>query len=1128
MVPFQDVLSNVKKLLQGSDSDLLLIFLSQLLEANVFSAQYFQSLFHSLDHDLENLSDVEDQARRLALPIWQKWDVSKEILFSALDNMADPQPGDNGDEQIAPDQWRLEIPDSVLLDIISNDLTLKDIEDLAALCADLKEFDTTAEPVECPAPEREEKLPEKRPRRKRAAEEQPAKKTPRVKRKRADPPSVKSPPAEEKPPVSDVVSPQILHVPCVLNSAPLPRPSGPASLQIILSFNQLPPSVPLGPTYVLVSPPAVGPVTQIVPLSPTDGAVAPVELSMVTHPPSSLSDTASRGEQPSPLTPTSPDKTPLEEHTHTAPPSPVIPKQVEDYIQQLKSHLRETCSLMPGNMRMDTHYINTPLVQRKLVIRTGKNANKCLEKELVPLSNSERRKATMDRNQVFQKCGPKPKRLITILGKAGNGKSMFIQHLALDWTADLLPQFQFVFLLNCKVLDLTRPNYSLKDLLFNLSSTTVCDDSDSEVVFEYICLHPDKVLIVFDSFDDIGDLEGLLQSSATSATDNDYSVRQLFSGLSQKKILSGCTLLIASRPKDVLNQLLRKVDSILELGCFSPEDIDLYISNYFADPSKQERALKKIQSEQYIFSLCSSPLLCSFTCFLLKYNEVDGYVLPTTLTDLCLKVFDQCLELKTKEQGSKQDITQLCTLAWEGFKSSSSLLSQDQKFSQDFLDYCINCEVLASKQNPGKNQITYFSNLYTQNLLSTLHLLQSKDVNNKTLLAQMVLHPRRKKGNGECQDILQRFVMGLLYQNSSPVLECTANSQAKRTAVETHLKNLKPGNLTPSRLLELFHCIYEANNIKLAKLLVKNLPEKLSFCGTQLTPTDTYIISNILQNAKSLKLTFSIDLRDTCVPLSGLKDLVALGCITSFRAPTMDTIDLWEELHRSSDDLTLKHAIKKFTIDPFKVSEISHIETLQLLVQIHIEKKLPMGDADAALENGVPAVRNLHKLECELGQQNGSGAFLKLTEILPALESLQHLDLENNKLGNVEAEKLAKALQSLTSLKMLNLSQNCIGDAGAQKLALALSTAASLQSLSLYENFISDAGAENLASVLPAMKSLLDLDVKYNKFTDVGAKKLSAALKNSPSMKSLQMWNNCIPLGVFGHLRLQDSRIKPL
>ncbi|XP_017573804.2 MHC class II transactivator isoform X3 [Pygocentrus nattereri] len=1103
MVPFQEVLFEVRKVLQDAHPDLLPAFLCQLLEAQVFSAQYFQSLFQCVDPDLGDLTDVEDLARRLALPIWQKWDVSKEILFSALGDTEESQPDISAvnEDPIALDPQLLElIPESLLQDLISCDFPT-DL-DLDALCAELKEDHDQGEAAECPAPASTESEKEKRPRRKRPAGERAPRKVPRLKR----------------------------------------RKTGAPALQIIQTINHLSPTVinslvPVGPTYVLVSPQSVRPVPQLVPLSPADGAVAPAELSRTIIPMSSLSDSTSRSQPPSPVTPISPtkDKTTQEDSPPTTPQCPVIPERVEDYIQQLKSHLRETCSLMQGGLKMDSHYIDTQLVQRKLVIRTGKNANKCLEKELVVLLDSERKKATVDRSHVFQNCGPKPKRLITVLGKAGTGKSTLIQRLALDWAAGSLPQFQFVFLVNCKVLNLTSPNYSFKTLLFGLSTTPGCDEAVSEAVFKHVLSNPDKVLLVFDSFDDIGDLEGLLQSFATSVTDSGYSVRQLFSGLFQKKILSGCTLLIASRPKDVLNQLLRKVDSILELCSFSPKDVELYTSNYFADASKQESVLRKIQSQKYIFSLCSNPLLCQFTCFLMEHQDSDGYTLPSTLTDLCQRVLDQHLELTAKEQGSKQDITELCNLAWEGFKTYSSLLSQDQEIFKELLDCGINCEILTSHtvcEESGKSQVTYFASLFMQNLLGALLLVQSKDVNDRMLVAQTVLHHRKRKVLGEWQDVLQRFVIGSLYQKATPhccgIPQNSSDAQAKRKAVEAHLKNLNPGELIPSRLLELFHCIYEASNAKLAKLLVKNLPDILSFCGAHLTMTDVYVVWHLLQHAKGLKRTFSIDMQDTCVPLSGLKELVALDCVTSFRAPTMDTIDLWEDLHRSSDELSLKNAIEKFTIDPFKASQVGHIENLVLLVQIHREKKLPMSDAEAALEDGIPAVRHLHKLDYELGQQNGPGAFHKLTGILPALQSLQHLDLENNKIGDREAEELAGVLHSLSSLKMLNLSQNCIGDAGVEKLAQALSAASSLQSLSLYGNLIADSGAENLASVLPAMKSLLDLDVKYNKFTDVGAKKLSAALKSSPSMKSLQMWNNCIPLGVFDHLRLQDPRIRAL
>ncbi|KAK2829023.1 hypothetical protein Q7C36_017013 [Tachysurus vachellii] len=78
MVPFKEVLSEVRKVLQ--EENLLPSLLAQLVEAQIFSAQYYQTFIS------ENLCDVDvdEMARRLALPVWEKWDASKVILSSVL------------------------------------------------------------------------------------------------------------------------------------------------------------------------------------------------------------------------------------------------------------------------------------------------------------------------------------------------------------------------------------------------------------------------------------------------------------------------------------------------------------------------------------------------------------------------------------------------------------------------------------------------------------------------------------------------------------------------------------------------------------------------------------------------------------------------------------------------------------------------------------------------------------------------------------------------------------------------------------------------------------------------------------------------------------------------------------
>uniref|UniRef100_A0A8C1JVJ0 Class II, major histocompatibility complex, transactivator n=1 Tax=Cyprinus carpio TaxID=7962 RepID=A0A8C1JVJ0_CYPCA len=906
-------------------------------------------------------------------------------------------------------------------------------------------------------------------------------------------------------------------------------PSGGSPLQFIQTIGPytaplIGTVVPTGTTYVIVSPQCVSPGTQIIPLSPANGTVAPKELTFSELPVGSFSDSACQGLPPVSVDTLSPTKEGnAQKNYDSTPPKnerkirPEATECVKEYIRHIKSYMRDACCSMRGGMGMESHYVDMHLVQRKLLIKSGKNANKCLEKELVVLSDSERKKAKLDRSQLFHNSDSKIKQSVALLGKAGVGKSTFIQRLCLDWASGSLPQFQFVFMLNCKILDLTQSNYSLKGLLFDLSVSPRCKDSDS--VFKHILSCPDEVLIIFDSFDHIKDFEGLLQSPAKSHTNTKYTIKQLFSGLFQKEILSGCTLLIATRPKDVLNQVLRKMDSLMELCGFSPEDIELYTSKYFGNASLQESALRQIKNHRYVYSLCSNPLLCWTTCFLLEHQDSCNDDLPSTLTDLYQRATSKHLQLASLENSSlcknrKQlDIPQLCKMAWEGLENHDTRVNPAS--STELLDCALKSGILASYKT-SERQENHFVDLFTQNLLSAVHLVQSKQVNEKMVVANSVVHQKKRKVQGESQDVLHRFVTGLVFWKAPDgvsILDSSVNIKAKRKAVETHLESMKPNDLVPARLLELFHCVYETSSAKFAKLLLKNLPDNLSFYGTQLCPSDVYVICHLLQHASALKRTFSINLQDTCIPICGLKELVGLKCIKSFWAHTADTIGLWEDLHRSNDELNLKSAIEKFTLHPFKATQGYHIESLPVLVQIHREKKLPMSEFVSALDEGVPALRHLQRLEFELGVQNGPELFPKLIDVLPSLQSLQHLDLEKNQIGDSVFGKLSKVITTY---------------AGVEKLAKALASVPSLQSLSLYGNAIADSGAEHLALVLPDMNLLQDLDVKFNKFTDIGATKLSAALKNCTGMKSLELWNDCIPYGVFEHLRLQDPRIRSL
>ncbi|XP_041134407.1 MHC class II transactivator-like isoform X1 [Polyodon spathula] len=910
---------------------------------------------------------------------------------------------------------------------------------------------------------------------------------------------------------------------------------------------------PGGPTFVIVpAAPVSSPRAAGTPSSPVAGTV--VDAAVARHPASPSSPASpsavsvNRSSSPDSLPSTQPTTT----DAATSPcrgslrslKTPAKPKSVEEFKESLRSYLLDTCQFMcaEDQVSLESLHIDVPLIQRQIKIKTGKNANKCLEKELIIFDVAERRRAEIPLSQIFHPNGERPKdtRVIALLGKAGLGKSTLIQKLCQDWSRGHFQQFELVFWFACKRLNLSGKRFGLRNLLF--SCFAALPPANANEVFRYLLRNPEKVLIIFDGFDDFQDCEGLLHSPATSSSKEIYSIKDLFSGLFQKKLLIGSTVLVTARPKEKFNQFLGKVDKIVELSGFTPEHIELYMTRYFKGTSYCDGAWKKVQNNGFLFSLCSTPLICRLVCFLLEHYDMNKD-LPSTLTGLYCHVFYHKMHVNAYAAGpvnrkQKQNVPDLGVLAWEGVQEHKCLLNPRDLSSEELKELGLSSGILSphpvSECGEEDDFSLGFVHLITQNFLGALHLILAKNINGKSLVKQVLLEKKKKKPEEDWLDMLRRFLAGLLFQPAEcSYLDCLSAKAvvSKKDALSEYLKKIKPSDLNPNRLLELCHCVYETGNTGLMKHMVSKLPAELSFRGTPLSLPDVFVLQHLLNKTRR---AFALDLHETGIDLGGLKQLVGQKSVTSFRASISDTISLWEHLHQTGEHGLLKDSISKFTINPFKASRISDVEHLCLLVQIYQERKLPSCDSETGPGNEIfeiPAVEGLQKLEFALGPVYGSVGFLKLVEILPAFQWLQHLDLEaltDNKIGDTGVERLTEAFPALSSLETLNLSQNYIGDRGAERLAQSLPSLVSLKQLSLYSNLIGDRGAENMARALPEMKSLTELDVKYNKITDVGAQKLTESLKSCLWIKSLAMWNQSIPHGVLEHLKQQDSRINLL
>ncbi|XP_027141430.1 MHC class II transactivator isoform X4 [Larimichthys crocea] len=506
-------------------------------------------------------------------------------------------------------------------------------------------------------------------------------------------------------------------------------------------------------------------------------------------------------------------------------------------------------------------------------------------------------------------------------------------------------------------------------------------------------------------------------------------------------------------------------------------------------------------------------------------------------------------------------LSQLSSLAWECVKANSSILPTGRLTSAKlkefgyrtglFTSYHLRRQVVSSGETKGggrgdkedirrevkedsgnayagDDNIMLWANPFLQSYLAGVHLSLSRTVSDRTFLQTLPFQsgPKaRRRPQREELELTQRFAVGLLFHDRRELKRLHSHTATafrdmvvgKQALVTKHLEGLLYGDLSPAQVLEACHYVYEASSThgdgsrdsgstELVGHLASNLPEVLTFRGVPLNPADVFAVQNVLERGGTEGRSFCLDLEDSGIQISGLRALVGLNNLNTYRACIADVISLWEQLEQGDDEGLRQRAVSKLKIHPLKATQMCHIEHLAKLVNIHTQKRLSDSPSqlDSILAEGVPAVKELHKLEFELGPENGPLALPMLWELLPGLHNLQHLDLENSKIGDKGAEKLADALVSLCFLEVLNLSQNCIGNEGVKKLATTLKGLPKLHCLSLYSNVISDEGAESLADVLPHVASLTDLDVKYNKLTDVGAQSLGVSLRNCKRMKTLR------------------------
>ena len=254
------------------------------------------------------------------------------------------------------------------------------------------------------------------------------------------------------------------------------------------------------------------------------------------------------------------------------------------------------------------------------------------------------------------KNGVIPKRIL-VQGQTGIGKSTFVKKLLVDWVevnkaagdeqAAVLKNFELVVAVNLKEVSKCQ---SLKDVI-TLSNVFAKEDKYmTEGLVDYISNNQEKVLLIFDGYDEY-------RSGRYS------EIYEIFSGNS----LRNCCVLITTRISKA-DELRGGEDLHAEITGFSEVDRRDFMRRFLSSEEMSE--LEHLLYERKLKELAKVPLLLLFFCILWRKGQSKSF--PKSKTTLYIDIVQFILN----HSHSKQTAEKTKTKQYVELKSFQEILSE--------------------------------------------------------------------------------------------------------------------------------------------------------------------------------------------------------------------------------------------------------------------------------------------------------------------------------------------------------------------------------------------------------------------------------------------------------------------
>ena len=668
------------------------------------------------------------------------------------------------------------------------------------------------------------------------------------------------------------------------------------------------------------------------------------------------------------------------------------------------------------------------------------------------------------------------KQNILLVGHPGTGKTMLCTKILRDWASDKLfvegqnkqLDFQVAFLVKLRMLNcLADQELNLRELLeYSEYSATLSDENE---VWDYIRQNPNKVLVIFDGFDEYSsrtkiDNKDILCKNPEEDTMPLHSLlKMILSG----KILAGATVLTTTRPTAVSCFGSLCFDRTVEILGFTTDQVEEYVEKFTNGGDKAETIKEHIRSNLILRSFCYIPVNCFIICSCLLKLLIDNSAdqlgcLPTKLTEIysvAIKIFYFCYDddryrhhkdrgrdfylkpFKELPEAVTRVFSRLGEIAFSGIQQGRLVFESQEVSDLETNGLFQRLPDTSSGLKEGKAQYC-FLHLTVQEFFAAKHLVDTMSHEElKTFVSDHI-----KEGAWK---VVMQFVAGLLEQKeqstdifsgllplSSVTRETTSFEISREITREEFEARTETVTCWPAKgdrelTVTLFNCMYENNSsgLKVQRRLAQTDCNALDFSDCRLSPLDCLTLVHALQSSGEKIVYFNL----------ASNNIADLGCIE----------------------------ISKF-----------------------------FGGKDHN-----QGFCNLQFLNLNNNRITDEGVEYLTTALINNNCKLNNLDLAFNKITDKGVEHLTKALINTNcKLNSLGLEGNKISDKGAEHLATALiNTNCKLNSLGLVGNKITDKGVEHLT------KALINVNCKLNSLglgifgrrTDKGVKYLTTALTHT-------------------------------